>query len=38
MLYGSFTPDFVTDVCLNGLILLEPLSLESVYFELRKYS
>ena len=28
--YGSFTPDFVTDICLNGLILCEPLCLSAV--------
>lgn len=27
MLHGSLTPDFVTDICLNGLILFEPLCL-----------
>lgn len=36
--YGSFIPDFVTDICLNGLILCEPLSLQSVSCELRNYA
>lgn len=29
-IYGSFTPDFVTDICLNGPILCEPVCLQSV--------
>lgn len=36
--YGSFTPDFVTDICLNSLILREPLCLQCVHCELRKYA